>query len=994
MFAYPQNIEVWAAFLNNNKDWKAALNSAFDDIGFSEDYISNLGKAANGRGFKAVKDDVWGMVQLDPLASWILDSPLLQRLRFIRQLGFSYLTYPGAQHTRFEHTIGVYYVVRRLLESFRNTHLLDQGRKNWDALTVRAVAYPDGDEEELLISTAALVHDVGHSVFSHVSEDYFRDRAGSLKVGPFSIIDFSNDFFAHYYGLVEGTTRITETREKKLSEMLAVAIVTSERFVKFLEASPGFPKEIKHKPLKATEAVVKIGCLILGDPIANDDFALPQILSGPFDADKIDYMLRDAQGCGIALSLDVSRLFFRAGVYEVRNAQMVDKLIRKKFDDGVLPKRVFTLDQSGSDAIREMGMARLSLYGRVYQHQLTLNAEAHFCETMDAAAMEEEALPFTQDLLKAWVLSDDAALYLLGRKRPSIGYKMARDLLERRFLKRSACIGAELFDHQMQVAKDFEPLEIILRDLIVPQAVLHLNEKLGKPESNRALCSRITEQCAQIKASLVAKGYRKEDLPPEDAPEFIRLLKAPKPTDVVLPQANVLSPSRKVYLESARQSSYYDAGRIPEKRAYLFLPSAWRAIGLLALQKVIFLESITAVEQRIDLDAPKSLEAGTPDEEEEGFFVGWRPKLRIHYRPILDAESSAHIARVDWSVCEKMQGYLGAYYTDTPWLVRFKDNAALQRVAERFKEFSGQHGWDFRGLGKQPNDVIRSFIEQFPSPLRDNAISMLESIEVLGMSKTARLVQEAVTKLPEYRKVTMHLVGLSPSSGSLIRNYLKAELEDKDLKQIVLQSSLMDALHAIKDDEVIVFVDDNIASGIQATRQISIWLGETPGKLSEGNYFRAPLGENYNKTFRAIPIRFAFALGNSEGEKPGIPVLLDYMKKSSLNCGDVQHIKYAHPLGEWSGRKGSPKEINAGLRDFLREVGRGVYVDGHPTEKNPDSKALGYDNLEGLCITAFNVPTSTYTALWYAGFYDSAGTKRPWRPLFPRIGTIDRLVLF
>ena len=55
---------------------------------------------------KIIKDPVHGYVEVDEEILPILDAPAIQRLRYIRQLGFSYLVYPGANHTRFEHSVG------------------------------------------------------------------------------------------------------------------------------------------------------------------------------------------------------------------------------------------------------------------------------------------------------------------------------------------------------------------------------------------------------------------------------------------------------------------------------------------------------------------------------------------------------------------------------------------------------------------------------------------------------------------------------------------------------------------------------------------------------------------------------------------------------------------------------------------------------------------------------------------------------------------------
>ena len=98
---------------------------------------------------KVVRDPVHGYIELDELAQAILDTPQMQRLRRIRQLGLSHLVYPGANHTRFEHSLGTYHLTCQLLEQ---------------------IDIPQPEE----IKAAALLHDVGHGPFSHVTEELIR----------------------------------------------------------------------------------------------------------------------------------------------------------------------------------------------------------------------------------------------------------------------------------------------------------------------------------------------------------------------------------------------------------------------------------------------------------------------------------------------------------------------------------------------------------------------------------------------------------------------------------------------------------------------------------------------------------------------------------------------------------------------------------------------------------------------------------------------------
>ena len=96
---------------------------------------------------KIIKDPVHGYVEVEEFALALLDSPPLQRLRYVKQLGFSFLVYPGANHTRFEHSLGTMFLAD---------------------IACRRFALPDA--ERTLVVAAGLLHDIGHGPFSHASE--------------------------------------------------------------------------------------------------------------------------------------------------------------------------------------------------------------------------------------------------------------------------------------------------------------------------------------------------------------------------------------------------------------------------------------------------------------------------------------------------------------------------------------------------------------------------------------------------------------------------------------------------------------------------------------------------------------------------------------------------------------------------------------------------------------------------------------------------------
>lgn len=106
-------------------------------------------------GPKRIRDPIHGYIAVEPEVLAVLDTPAMQRLRHVRQLGTANMVYPGANHTRFEHALGA-------------AHLGGLAAQNLGL----------GDEETLDLRLALLLHDVGHGPFSHLSEPAMRRTLG------------------------------------------------------------------------------------------------------------------------------------------------------------------------------------------------------------------------------------------------------------------------------------------------------------------------------------------------------------------------------------------------------------------------------------------------------------------------------------------------------------------------------------------------------------------------------------------------------------------------------------------------------------------------------------------------------------------------------------------------------------------------------------------------------------------------------------------------
>src|SRR6185503_16152515 len=180
---------------------------------------------------------VWNNIRVDELTLKLVDTEVFQRLRYVRQLGWTYLAYPGATHSRFEHALGTHHLSRRTLA------LLCEAE---DAASI-------SENEQAIVRSAALLHDVGHYPFSHALEE----------IGALHHEDVARPL------ITEG----------------AVASLLSARLG---PAAPG-----------------KVFDLIRGRSAS----ALQGLISGSIDLDKLDYLRRDAFMCGVSYGeIDVDRL--------------------------------------------------------------------------------------------------------------------------------------------------------------------------------------------------------------------------------------------------------------------------------------------------------------------------------------------------------------------------------------------------------------------------------------------------------------------------------------------------------------------------------------------------------------------------------------------------------------------------------------------------------------------------------------------------------------
>jgi len=232
---------------------------------------------------KVFKDPVHNYIHVQDDIIWrLIDTPEFQRLRRVRQLGTSYLTFHGAEHSRFSHSLGVYEITRRIISQFER-----RGYSDWPA------------EERQVALCAALLHDLGHGPFSHSIEEAFQMN--------------HEDWTCR---ILLGDTCVNKV---------------------LLELGEDFPERVASVIRKTYDKPIVMN-----------------LVTSPLDADRMDYLLRDAYYTGVNYgTIDIDRIL---------------RMLRPHRDRIVVK-------ESGMHAVEDYLMSRYQMYWQVYFHPVTRSSE-------------------------------------------------------------------------------------------------------------------------------------------------------------------------------------------------------------------------------------------------------------------------------------------------------------------------------------------------------------------------------------------------------------------------------------------------------------------------------------------------------------------------------------------------------------------------------------------------------------------------------------------
>ncbi len=250
---------------------------------------------------KVFKDPVHRYIHISDELIWdLVGTKEFQRLRRVRQLGTTFLTFHGAEHTRFNHSLGVYEIMRRIIEVF-------EGRPHWNG------------NEGLLCLSAALLHDIGHGPFSHSFE----------KV-------FNTDHEEWTRHIILGDTEVN-TVLRRMGE--------------------DFPQQV-------ADVIEK----------THPNKLIVSMISSQIDADRMDYLQRDAFYTGVSYGhFDMERIL----------------RVMRPTEDQVVIKA------TGMHAVEDYIMSRYQMYWQVYFHPVTRSAEVILTKILQRVKdLKNEEYPF------------------------------------------------------------------------------------------------------------------------------------------------------------------------------------------------------------------------------------------------------------------------------------------------------------------------------------------------------------------------------------------------------------------------------------------------------------------------------------------------------------------------------------------------------------------------------------------------------------------------
>lgn len=422
---------------------------------------------------KKIYDSVHGFIPFDEFEKELIDSLPFQRLHYIHQLGIAYLVYPGATHTRFEHSLGVMALATLMFDKICKSvrpdvfHFVPR-KGSSDYLYWRRV-----------LRMAALCHDLGHLPFSHVAE---KDLLGAFGHEHWTLKIIDSDHLKPVWEkLRQVPAYMQDVIERDILEDIKKIAVGEEKW-----------KEAKGEGFTPWERIVS------------------QVITGDFfGADRIDYLLRDAKSTGVAY-----------GLFDYH--QLIEMLrILPSVDRGT-DELQLGIDENGLESCEALLLARHFMHRRIYQYSSVKAYNFHLKRYMRAnysAKMFENVDAFIS-------LSDTDVTCALNKaaKDPRLpGHADAKCVIYRQHRFRAIALPESLTEKDLAAFKARAKLKDTEIDWDFT-TVSNNFDRLCFPVSRRHMVVQKARDCSHLLQQIPAKKSNWVYITPEKDLELIDFL--------------------------------------------------------------------------------------------------------------------------------------------------------------------------------------------------------------------------------------------------------------------------------------------------------------------------------------------------------------------------------------------------------------------------------------------------------------------------------------
>lgn len=945
---------------------------------------------------KEIIDPCVGYVKIFSWEIAILDTPLFQRLRTVTQLGLAYIVYPTLTYSRFEHTIGVLGRLNQVLVGLKEKH-----GGNTNDIGIVAIL----QQYETEIRLAGLFHDLGHCLFSHLSESVINElpeskcKNNNNEECTYPSVKDIKDIFNREFA--------SQNTDLSIFEIFSITILGTHRVAEVL-----FRGQIKTSFLVDPERanvstymdlgpyVHQAARFIAGLPVEDDarTVFLAQLMSSGLDIDKLDYMTREVHFSGIKIEMDLMRIFNKIKLFGLTD-KTLPKALKKytkyiNVDIGSKDFVVLGIEKGGQFAYEEFCMARLSLYEKIYLHKKVRAAETFLKQKLKRLINAKSKLCFAHHWLYLYESIIEKGLQVDLKENfdlfPEKEDLRVTDILERRIPFRAYGFGpansktdtpvndlnGEMPEdsalEKLQSVKLWRRLESIddeknevdiLKNKIIDETMVMYNTLCVSPKGKLILYD------------LIGRGFNIEKNKLEysfviDIPDYKRV--ELKPQTLHFEEAGYQTTHWTIPID--RISRYYQLHRI---LAYIYIDYKYCPLILLAAEKVLYNYSEphklvfdqSQVVSNSVFEKSREIKDCLQELTDNAFYADYKDLL-----PLNDKIQNIHAREKINNTIEKLN--------------------RLECLDEKLTYLD-----------------IENFLKQFESKLQLPALNLISCIKVLSPKKELQIVIEELKNIHRGE-----LFGLLPlgsymnSSGSILKS-LKPIFRENKIEELDFSSSSQ-----YDDIDHILFIDDNINTGRQALNIIAKNLNSDIEALKKDDLYSEEIhkksgeGERPDKdvcdALRKKHFTFIFITGTEHVDKKLTDLLIKYcnLSENQIIVKIIHFLKYEEKL--FSG-KGVPSQDNSSifssvkedfeqncheedrklLRIFLNRVGEGVVRNRNIIKtysEVPNKHSMGYCNRESIVIFPGSIPTMTITALWCGGEYEENGKNKNWKPLIPR----------